>query len=71
MKLNKRIVASAALSESLIAPAVALVAGAADGRATFQNCETGTVDRSELRNAGGFAVVEYLQKHCGMPPGEI
>lgn len=44
MKLNKRIVASAALSESLIAPAVALVAGAADGRATFQNCETGTVD---------------------------
>jgi len=35
MKFSKRIVASAALPVSLVAPAVTLVAGAADGEACF------------------------------------
>lgn len=70
MKLNKRIFASAALSVSLVAPAVAPVA-LADEAPTHTNCEQRFQKGADFDGPPELIVAAHLNKNCGLSPEEI
>ena len=68
MKFNKRILAAAAVSVSLVAPAVAPVAQAAD---SHQNCEQRFVSGLDFNSQPAIAVAQHLKKNCGLTEEQI
>jgi len=70
MKLNKRIFASAALSVSLVAPAVAPVA-LADEAPTHTKCEQRFQKGADFNGTPEIIVAAHLNKNCGLSPEEI
>ena len=68
MKFNKRILAAAAVSVSLVAPAVAPVAQAAD---SHQNCEQRFVSGLDFNSQPAIAVAQHLEKNCGLTKEQI
>ncbi|WP_306515247.1 hypothetical protein [Corynebacterium sp.] len=68
MKFNKRILAAAAVSVSLVAPTVAPVAQAAD---SHQNCEQRFVSGLDFNSQPAIAVAQHLEKNCGLTKEQI
>ncbi|EFM43228.1 intracellular motility protein A [Corynebacterium accolens] len=67
MKLNKRVLASAALSTSLVASVVTPVAWATDGHV---NCAQDSGDGSDPHSGFNVNDADYLQPNCELSQGE-
>lgn len=68
MKLNKRVLASATLSVSLVVPAVAPVASATD---THVNCEQNFRAGRDFDGDANGKVAEHLQRNCNLSAEQI
>ena len=68
MSFNKRVLAAAALSVSLVVPTVAPVAQAVD---SHQNCKQRYVSGLDFNSQPAIAVAQHLQKNCGLTEEQI
>ena len=67
MNFNKRVLAAAALSVSLVVPTVAPVAQAAE----HLDCEQAFQVKQDFDGTASIVVAQHLRKNCGLSAGEI